>query len=450
MKTKDKLSYQFTFLFAVLLLLVLSGVYLFVEQYRQQTFFDKLDDRAITVAKFYLAEDNLSEENFKDISKKFPQTLSDEKIRIYDSNFHPQFIPEGNVTWDIDILKKISAKRKVDLVIKGKQVAGLYYVDNSGNFIIVVSASDVTGNYYVHELGLIMIVFFLVSLIITFFLGRGFARIALMPILKITKDLKVIRSTSLDLRLPILQQKNDEINALSSAINQLLEHLEQSFESQKSFISNASHELRTPITTMLGEAEITLMRDRNSDEYKAALENILKETERLNTITNNLMELVQTNLSTSEFQDFPLDQIVWELKDEFITTKSNSCNVNFSISSQAGKSILSGNLQLLFIALSNLIKNALKFSDNQQVDFTAFCDSSGLNMVIKDRGIGILEKDIEKIFQPFFRSQNALGYPGYGIGLSLTSKIIRQHHGIISVKSVIGQGTEFSVILQYV
>ena len=449
MKTKDKLSYQFTFLFAILLLLVLTGVYLFVEHNRQRAFFDNLHDRAVTVAQFYLAEDNLSKENFKRISKKFPQTLTGETIRIYDSNFHPQFTPEGNVTWDIYILKEVVAKHKINFLRKDEQVSGLYYADNSGNFIIIVSARDAPGLYFMHELSLIMFVFFLASLIITFFLGRGFSRIALMPIVKITKNLKAIRSSSLDLRLPIVLQKNDEIDALSSTINQLLEHLEQSFESQKSFISNASHELRTPITTMLGEAEIALMRDRNTDEYKAALENIVKETERLNNIINNLMELMQTNLSTSDFQDFPLDQLVWELKDEFFVIKDNASRVNFVISLPPGKCTLSGNRQLLFIAFSNLLKNALKFSGNQQVDFTASCDASGVNIVIKDQGIGIAHTDIEKIFQPFFRSPNALGYPGFGIGLSLASTIIRQHHGVFSVKSVLDKGTEFSVILPY-
>ena len=94
MKVKDRLSLKFTFMFAVLLLVVLTGIYLFAERNRVSTFFDKLDDRAFTVGQFYLAEDNLSKENFQHVLKKFSQSLSDETIRIYDDHFKPQFVSQ--------------------------------------------------------------------------------------------------------------------------------------------------------------------------------------------------------------------------------------------------------------------------------------------------------------------------------------------------------------------
>jgi nitrate/nitrite-specific signal transduction histidine kinase len=250
MKVKDRLSLLFTLMFAILLLLVLTGIYLFVNKSRIRTFYDKLDDRAFTVAQFYLAEDNLSKENFKGVLKKFPQSLSNEYIRIYDDHYKPQFIPENSVHWDINIIKNVIEQKKVHLSQGNRQITGIYYVDNSGNFIIMVSAIDESGINEMNELGLIMFFFFGASLIITFFIGRIFSRITLLPIVKITSNLKTIRSTSLNLRLPIKQKKTDEIDSLSLTINQLLEHLEQSFESQRSFIANASHELRTPITTM--------------------------------------------------------------------------------------------------------------------------------------------------------------------------------------------------------
>lgn len=446
MKVKDRLSLQFTFLFAVLLLLVLTGIYFFVEHNRDTVFFDKLDDRAVTVAQFYLAEDNLSKDNFKNVLKKFPQTLSSETIRIYDDHYRPQFIHEGRLKWDTTILKEVVAKKIIHLSQGDRQITGIYYVDNSGNFIIIVSAKDVSGYQSMHDLGFIMFFFFLASLIITFLLGRGFSRIALLPIVRITSNLKIIRASSLDLRLPIAQKKTDEIDILSLTINHLLEHLEQSFESQKSFIANASHELRTPITTILGEAEITLMHDRSIDDYKLTLANIIKETERLNYIINSLMELMQTNLSANDFQNIRIDELIWEIKDELPVKDNNIVKIHYNLPSHPLKYSLLGNRQLLFIGISNILKNALKFSDNKDVVCKIYCDIKGINILIRDQGIGIEQKDINKIFQPFFRSANALNYPGYGIGLSLTHNIVRLHNGTIQINSEVNKGTEFHII----
>jgi len=446
LKVKDRLSLQFTFMFAVLLLGVLTGIYLFVEHNRVKTFFTKLDDRAITVAQFYLAEDNLSKENFKSVLKKFPQALSGETIRIYDDHYKPQFIPEGPVRWDKSILETVASQKLVHLSQDNRQVTGIYYIDNSGNFIIMVSAVDDSGYHDMHDLGLIMFFFFLASLFITYFMGSVFSRIALLPIVKITNNLKTIRASSLDLRLPVDQKKTDEIDSLSLTINQLLEHLEQSFENQQSFIANASHELRTPITTILGEAEISLMHNRQGEDYRQTLNNIIKETERLNYIINSLMELIQTNVENRDFQNIRMDELLWEIKDELsLKTTENNINIKYNLPYDPSKYTLQGNRQLLFIGISNILKNALKFSDSE-VSCEIFCDAKGVNILIRDQGIGIHEKDINKIFQPFFRSPNALSYAGYGIGLSLTQNIIRLHNGVIKVKSQINKGTEFHII----
>ena len=445
LKVKERLSLQFTFMFAVLLLTVLAGIYWFAERNRVTTFFDQLDGRAVTVAQFYLAEDNLSKENFKQVLSKFPQSLSDETIRIYDAHYRPQFIPEDSIHWPLAILQQVAAQKKIHFFKGVRQVTGIFYRDNSGDFIILVSAADVAGYHYLHELGLIMTFFFLASLFITFFMGNGFARISLLPIVKITSNLKRIRASSLDLRLPTATPNADEIDNLSLTINQLLEHLEQSFESQQSFIANASHELRTPITTILGEAETTLLRSRSSEEYQATLYNIVKETERLYQIINSLMELIQTNGANYEFQPVRMDELLWQIEDEL-----NNTNVKFNylLPANSLKYIMQGNRQLLFMGISNIVKNAIKFSDNGEVHCKLFCDQSGIHIMISDQGIGIDSKDINKIFEPFFRAFNALNYAGYGIGLSLTRNIVKLHNGSIQVKSEVGKGTTFHLIFQ--
>jgi len=447
MKIRNRLSLQFTFMFAVLLLFVLTGIYFFVEHNWVKNFYTKLNSRAVTISQFYLAEDNLSKEKFERVLKKFPQSLADERISIYDANFKSRFIPEDSIHWDVNILKSVVASKEIYFRQGDRQVTGIYYVDNSGPFIIMVSAVDYQGAHDMHELALIMLFFFLISLIITFFTGKVFSRLALAPILGITNKLKIIRSSSLDHRLSVNETQIDEIDTLSIGINNLLEHLEQSFDSQEAFIANASHELRTPITTILGEAEISLMSDRDIKDYKQTLFNIIKETERLNFIINSLMDLVQTNISNNDFQDISMDELLWEVVDEMCNKHPDRViEVNYNHPDDHSVYTLQGNRQLLFIAINNILKNAVKFSDNKPINCEIFDDTKGIHILIKDQGIGIPSADVNKIFQPFFRSSTALSFAGYGIGLSLTQNIMRLHNGTIMVKSEPGKGTEFHLI----
>ncbi|MET4139451.1 HAMP domain-containing sensor histidine kinase [Pedobacter sp. UYP1] len=448
MKVKNRLSLQFTFMFAILLLVVLTGIYVLVEHNRLKSFMNKLDERAVTVAQFYLAEDNLSKDIFRQVAKKFPQSLTHESIRVYDDKFNSKFTREDSISWKHDFLSQIVKKKSIHLRQGETQITGIYYPDNSGNFIVVVSAIDDRGLHDMEQLRLIMTAFFISSLFITFFIGRIFARISLQPIVSITDNLKRIRASSLHHRLSVNQAKTDETDNLSSAINQLLEHLEQSFESQKSFVANASHELRTPITSILGEAEITLMRERSPEEYKHALQEIVGSVERLNYIINSLMELMQTNLDNKDFQSIRIDELIWEIADELaFKTNTDPIKIIYDLPTDQSKRTLQGNRQLLFIAINNILKNAVKFSVGQEVLCTVGYKNQQMVIAIKDVGIGISPADIKKIFQPFYRSANALNFSGYGIGLSLTNNIVKQHNGSIQVESILGQGTTFYVYL---
>ena len=447
MKVKNRLSLQFTFMFAVLLFIVLVGIYILVEQNRRESFYTKLDDRALIVGELYLAQDNMSPESFKKVIEKYPQTLSHEVTRIYNDKFEPVFIKEDTVSWSKDIIQKVIQDKKVHFAIGNQQVVGLYYIDNSGNFVVIASAIDDFGFQNMKKLALIMLFSFLTSLIITFLLGRIFATLALQPILKITNDLKIIRSTSLDKRLTITRYKNDEINLLSTTINNLLEHLEQSFHDQQSFITHASHELRTPLTKIIGKAEVTLKNDREKEEYKSALQSIVNESEKLDSLINSLLELAQASVDTAELQKIRLDELLWEVVDEW-GSKPGLVKVNYNLPDDPEKYTIQGNRRLLFIAISNILKNAIKFSGDKEVYCEVSCSGSIAFITVKDKGIGIDSKELEQIFQPFYRAPNAFKHPGSGIGLSLAEKIIRLHNGKIEVASTLNEGTTFKVMFQ--
>ncbi|MEC5146035.1 hypothetical protein HBIMPC_20275 [Chitinophaga sp. 212800010-3] len=316
MTLRNRLSLQFTLLFAVLLLILLAGIYALIERNRKFSFYDKLDDRALTIGQFYLAEDNLSAEGFMAVLKKYPRSLNQEVIRIYNTRFEPVFIKEDHIHWDKALLEQVVTQKRIHFTKGQQQVAGIYYVDNSGDYIIIAAATDSGGFENMRVLAWIMGLAFIVSLMITYILGRLFSRLALTPISNVISNLRSVRATSLDKRLPISERHHDEIDELSGTINNLLEHLEQSFEAQRVFIANASHELRTPITAILGEAEIALLKNRSVEEYKTTLRNLVEDSTRLTNLIGSLLELAQANMDNNHLQPVHMNELLWEVVDE--------------------------------------------------------------------------------------------------------------------------------------
>jgi signal transduction histidine kinase len=445
MKIRDKLSLQFTIISALLLLVILAGVFLLASANRNHDFRERLKDRAFINAELFLAQDNLSADKFLEVQKKFPQSLPREIVRIYDDRDQPVFIKDSSFHFPQETIEEVKQQKSLySNDPGGRQTVGIYYPDNSGNFIVIASAVDTYGLNQIRELFLVLLVAFLISVFILFFSGRLFSKIALLPMVKVINDVKFIRSTSLDKRLNVKPGKKDEINELASTFNNLLEHLEQSFEAQKSFVANASHELRTPITAIIGNIEVALTHERTNEEYKVLIREVLAESEKLNDLINNLFELAQANIDITDFQPIRLDELIWLVKDEWSNKVPDSrIELNYEQVEDKKKFTIIGNSYLLFIALGNILKNAIKFSDNKMVICRLSLDDNEPVISISDSGIGISKEDLQNIFQPFFRGRNTFGYNGYGIGLSLAEKILKLHNVQISVRSELNRGSQF-------
>jgi signal transduction histidine kinase len=445
MKIRDKLSLQFALLSAIIFLLVLASIYIAEEKNRSIEFYNRLNDRALTVAELFLGEDNMSKEKFEEVQKRYPQSLPNETVHIYNDKNIPVFINQNLDQWPRGIIDEIKVKHKVAIKQDGKQSIGIYYVDNSGNYVVIVSAIDKYGSSRNRQLLWSMAFSFFIAVVVMFLLGRWFAWTALAPISKAVKQVKDIRSSSLERRLQTKESK-DEINELIGTFNNLLEHLEQSFSAQRSFVANASHELRTPLTSIIGSIEVTLAFERSISEYTGALKNVLSMTERLSELINALFDLAQTTIDVDDFEDIRLDELMWQVKDEWVNKVPGSeIDLRYNLDADERKYTIRGKEYLLFIALGNIIKNAIKFSDNRAVICTVESHTNDTTISIRDTGIGIEPADLAEIFQPFKRGANAQGYEGFGIGLSLTEKILRLHDATIHVASDTRSGTEFIV-----
>jgi signal transduction histidine kinase len=445
MTIRDRLSLQFTLLSALLLFVVLGGIYVLTAEYRRTDFRARLMDRAVTHAQLFLAQDNMSAEKFRDVQKKYPLSLPQEVVRIYDDSDKPVFIQNASFQWPRPVIDRARQNRLMSWQEGDKFTCGLYYVDNSGNFTILASAVDTFGHQEMQQLFWVMFVAFFISVFILFFAGRLFAQVALSPMIKVMNDVKFIRSSRLDKRLKTKESK-DEINELAITFNNLLEHLEQAFEAQGSFVAHASHELRTPVTAIIGDVEVTLAQPREAAEYRSTLEGVLTEAEKLSDLINNLFELAQTNTGITEFRELRLDELLWQIKDEWSTRFPDShIELRYTLPEDTRKYTVQANNYLLFVAIGNILRNAIKFSNNGVVVCSLFIQNNNPVISIRDSGIGIRPEDLGSIFQPFFRGGNTFGYAGFGVGLSLADKIFRLHNVRATVFSELNHGTEFQL-----
>jgi signal transduction histidine kinase len=319
--------------------------------------------------------------------------------------------------------------------------------------VVLAAATDVEGALRLKKLKIILIIVCLVSLFLFFIAGWFYSGRALKPISDVVKKVEEISITSLNLRV-YEGNGTDEIGTLAKTFNKMLDRLETSFAMQKNFIANASHELRTPLTSINGQLEVLMMKDRSTTEYKSALGSVLDDIKSLIDLSNRLLLIARTSAEgpVNFNKKIRIDEILWQAQEE-IKRFNSDYQINISIDNSLTDSdqmIIVGDEYLLKVAVSNIIDNACKYSPDHTVDIKLKHVEKFIELIFEDRGVGISEKDLEKVFEPFYRGSNTMTISGSGIGLPLVSQIIKNHNGTVELSSQIDKGTVVAVLLPIV
>ncbi|GGF13523.1 two-component sensor histidine kinase [Hymenobacter cavernae] len=427
----------------------LSVTFLLHAQYTTQEFQQRLRDRAEVTGYVFLEQDELHDSTFGDFKRRYLRTLTDEVLQIYDSGLNQRFIKEdARIHISDSLLVRIIDEKELYFDLGTRQAIGLFYHDNQGDFVIVAAAENRSGRARLEHLGSMLGLVFVCSLVVIYVAGRLFAGRALAPIAAVNDQVDRITAHDLHLRVEAgLTSEQDEITRLARTFNRMLERLEESFEGQRTFVSNASHELRTPLTATIGELQVLLTRDREPASYREALTSVLNELQQLKTLINNLLEFTQATAGTMTGDEIRLDELLWEAREAVAPEQRRRVHITLdSLPPDPEQMEIMGNRQLLGRALMNLVDNALKYSGDQPVEVHFNYAEGHVYIQIQDHGIGIAEKDLSAIFQPFFRANNARGVIGHGVGLPLARKIIELHGGTLSVTSTLHSGTLATVV----
>lgn len=349
-----------------------------------------------------------------------------------------------------DILNDARVNKIRFFTVGNKEAIAFHYSDNNARIVVVSAAEDVDGKQFLHTLFTILLLGLFLGTALVLATGYFFSRRLLQPIKRITADVEDISAQNLARRIETGTVR-DEWYQLTTTFNQLLNRLQESFEIQRRFIANASHELSTPLTSISSQLEVSLQRERNAADYRKVMESILQDVHQMNKLTQALLEFAKAsgNKGGLEINLIRIDEIVMRLPAEII-----KINPTYSVSLQFDhlpedekKLLLPGNEALLLNAIKNIVINACKYSDNRTARVTLSVKENKLLIIITDRGKGIPEEALKKIFQPFYRVEENIAGEGFGLGLSLADRIIKLHRGYIEVSSQLNKGTTFTITL---
>jgi len=453
MNIQTKTTLLFTLLTATVFLILSITVYYFISSFAYRDFNKRLELRARLSAKYRFEQGELSTESMRELQQQYLETLPEEKSIIVPvsqagdavAGDAPKELPSSYIR------EIIAAAGNTVYYRRGyRHFAGLLYNDDTGKFVVIGSAANRYGEEMMRQLRILKAFQFFCAVLIIYTVGRYFSKKTFQPIRHIIKRVKAISQGNLHLRLRE-QEGNDEIAELTSTFNQMLSRLETAFEAQNNFISHASHELRTPLTAIIGEADFALSRERTTEEYQFSLQQIAQQAEKLQVLSKGLLSLAKTGFDgkVQSWTSIRLDQLLFDVKEDCAAiVPTHRIRVELQISdAEVEQLVITGNYDLLKIAINNITLNACKYSNNKPVDLVLSFEKNNIVITVRDEGIGIPEDELKYIYDPFFRASNSSEYEGYGIGMPLANNIISLHKGRIEVRSAINRGTEVRILL---
>jgi signal transduction histidine kinase len=452
LKIQTQTALLFTVLTALLILFLSFTTYYFVSRFASNDFLKRLELRVRVAAKLRFEQNKVSTATYHELRRQYLEVLPKEQeyMLTWDSvanTIEPKVsgLPES-FYWQI-----IEGQGSTIYTKKNKvHYAGILYHDDGKKYLVIKSAVNEYANRLLYTLARAKVATFIVGVLLVFTVGIFFSRKTFQPLRQLISKVHDISAHNLHLRLEPKKGK-DEMTELAHTFNTMLDRLQTAFETQNNFVSNASHELRTPLTTIMGEADIALKKARTNDEYRQSLQVILNEAGKLDHLTSSLLALAQSGFDGKKQRRslVRMDELLCEVKvavDEL--DPNNQVQLHFGeLPLNENELSVEGNYHLLKLAVTNIVMNACKYSNDRPVKLSLQTIKQKIRIGIIDQGIGIPASELKYVFDPFYRASNTNRFEGYGIGLPLARNIVRLHKGELVIRSEEGKGTTVEIML---
>ncbi len=450
------------FLYSIIMLSVLSilSVILFVSLKR--IVYKPIDSNLLVKAKSidYLIKNNSFRFSFSDINgNHYSFSFSDNRLWVYSSKYSKYFFQIRTLNGDT-LEKSISLgalslpfskkfKKFEDIRFKGKILRLLNYVDKKDKMIIQVAYDTKRENNILNNFTIIMLVSILTIMITSALGGFIVSNKALKPIEYISKQISKISKENLDEKIDI-KNVPSELEILVSSFNDMLKRLNKAFKQQKRFISDISHELKTPVSVIMMQAEIVLKRERDIEEYKKAMKSIKEKTQIMSELIEKMLLLatLESKYNRMSFGLIKIGNVIEEAVSLF-QHKAREKKIEIVFDKKDDINLKADKITLLEVFI-NLIDNAVKYNkQGGSIEISLEQKNSFVFIGIKDTGLGIPKDKLNRITEEFYRvdESRSKDSTGFGLGLSIVKRIIELHKGSLEIESKEGEFTYVKIYI---
>ncbi|NLG09528.1 MAG: HAMP domain-containing histidine kinase [Deinococcales bacterium] len=460
MRLRLQLTLVFGAFIAVILSAVAASVYLLTERSLSAGVADRAESALaeITSGESTIAEglQKLPSNTYYQIlivgAERRPETVAQIRSGVSYSNFSNSnlvttlsdsalqtLLEEGevaaSVTLNDESVRLMARLGRIDFPAQGRAFQAAFLVG------IPVSLMNATLDQLQRDLMLTVLVAFLFFALGVWLLSER----VLGPLKNVTEAAGHVSGSDLSRRVPVPHNR-DEIRDLAVSINHMLDRLQESFETQRRFTADASHELRTPVTAIGGHVSYLLRRTHPTADQLDSLEVIQREAERMAKLVNDLLELARADAGfTVDLEPMNLVEVAETVRKEVAPVAKGA---NVTVSSRTPLAEVHGDPTRLKQVVLNLVQNAIN-AGAENVNITISVERHQVRLEVLDDGSGIPPEALPHLFDRFFRVDGARSGRGNGsgLGLAIVKWLVQQHGGTVEVESRLGEGSVFTVLL---
>ncbi|MDO6450595.1 HAMP domain-containing histidine kinase [Oceanobacillus profundus] len=448
MKLRTKIQLFTSLFMLVLVLLVNTSIYFLFYKIAADSDLEQMAVQMDALTETLADNPDISNEEAKRLIKAYLPTNG--MIRVIDENDRPFILQTKSGAYETLPWEYVTTESKtIETQANGPDVAIITrpVIWNNGEIVTVQLSNHLNHlEETMKTLFYVLIVAGAIMLIPSIIAGTLLGRFLLNPIQKLIQTMKDNTKHAKWQKINLENRSKDELYEMEMTFNEMIDYLRDNFEKQEIFVSNASHELKTPIQIVKSYAQLLERRGMENPELlQESIEAIDSEADRMKKLVEQLLSLAK-NRQAQEMNRVDLGELTEETVETF--EKAYARKINFQ--QNADDLMVYGNRDQLEQVIYILIENAIKYS-NDKINVSASKLNDDVIIQVKDHGQGIHEDEQKRIFDRFYRVDKARSREtgGTGLGLAIAKVITEEHHGEVSVSSKVGEGSTFTLCLPY-